>query len=454
MRRRSTLLLIPAVLLCVGSAVQASTTITLQQRYGVYEGTEDAWLDEAPSYNQDDNYGNTVNLSIRYNSGYSDCALVKFNLVGQIPANQRILSATLTLYYNDAVSMTGSDDAITIKPFRVNSGAGWYENTGDGLNGQGVNYLYRDQSELYPWTSSRAWNDCTDDGNGTALIEGSGGTVPGAIQPGNAVSWDVRPSVAMWYGTNNNGAENNGLLLVGITNHGAGDIKAGLFDSSEKFSYNWYNNPKLTITCEGALKPLAEAAGPYLCLGLGSVQLNGTGSNDPDGGTIQTWSWDLDGDLDYADAAGSAPNLDYDYLRNTLGLPFGDNPIYLKVKDDENEWCLNPDNAVLTLLDPLSAVNEETPAAGPVGLTVAPVPFTERCRIEYRLDSDGIARVLVLDVTGRAVRTLMSGWQRSGDYSFTWDGRSDGGVLLPSGVYLASVHTGGGRATSRLVRAR
>jgi hypothetical protein len=50
------------------------------------------------------------------------------------------------MYYNDAGVMTGSDDAITIRPFRVNGGKSWYENRGDFLNGQGVNFLYRDQS--------------------------------------------------------------------------------------------------------------------------------------------------------------------------------------------------------------------------------------------------------------------------------------------------------------------
>ena len=389
-----------------------STTIVLQQRYGVYEGTEDAYLDEAPSYRQDDNFGGAVDLIV------------------------------------------GSDDAITIRPFRVNGGKNWYENSGDFLNGQGVNFLYRDQSMQQPWSYGAAWNDCTDDGDGTAKIEGSTGTVPGAIRPGNPVDFNVLPTVALWYGTDNNGLENNGLLLVAVANEGGGDLKYGYFDSSEKFSYNWYNNPKLTITFEGALAPLAEAAGPYTCPYLGDVQLNGSGSNDPDGGSIQSWLWDLDGDSDFDDATGSTPTLTFEYLRHTLHLPEGDNEIRLKVKDDENEWCVIPDPASLTLVDPTVSADDRTVLRTPAIVSVAPSPFSSVCRIHYRLASERPVRVVIADVAGRTVRNLAAGQDGPGEHAISWDGRGDLGQMLPSGIYLARVLTPLGESHVRMAMIR
>jgi hypothetical protein len=429
--------------------------MVLQQRYGVYEGTEDAYLDEAPSYQQDNNFGGAVDLSVKYDGGYSDCLLIKFNLTGQIPPHQRILSSTLALYYNDAANMGGSDDAITIKPFRVNGGKSWYENSGDNLNGQGVNFLYRDQNMQQPWSSGAAWNDCTDDGNGTAKIEGSNGSVPGAIRPGAPVDFNVLPTVALWYGTDNNGLENNGVLLVAVGNEGGGDIKYGRFDSSEKFSYNWYNNPKLTITFEGALAPLAEAAGPYACPCFGDVQLNGSGSNDPDGGSIQSWLWDLDGDSDYDDATGATPTLTFDYLYYTLHLPVGDNEIRLKVRDDENEWSLNPDTALLTLADPTVSADDRTALLPPTVITVAPSPFADVCRIHYRLPSERQIRVVILDIAGRTVRNLTVGRREApGEHALSWDGRGDLGQMLPSGIYLARVLTPIGESSVRIALIR
>jgi hypothetical protein len=431
----------------------ASTTITLQQRTGVYEGTEDAWLDESPSYNQDDNFGGDVDLCVRYDGGYSDCALVKFNLSGQIPAHQRILAATLTLYYNDSWGMGGSDDAITIKPFRVNAGKGWYENTGVNLNGEGVNFLYRDRGMSLPWSYSAAWNDATDDGNGTAKIEGSGGQVPGAIRPGNPVSFSVLPSLALWYGTSNNGLENNGFLLVAIANQGGGDNKYGLFDSSEKYSYNWYNNPKLVITFEGALKPVAEASGPYTCPYLGTVQLDGTSSRDPDGGSIQSWLWDLDGDLDYDDATGSTPTLTFEYLRYTLHLPAGDNTIRLKVKDDENEWCIDPDTAVLTVVDPTAAADGSGPGRL-AALSVSPNPSSGACRIVCLLPDESAVRIAVFDLSGRLVHAVNADRLPRGEHVFDWDGRGEDNRALPSGIYLTRMRSQAGEVCARMVLLR
>jgi hypothetical protein len=436
MKARQILWAILLVALILPASARASSVVVLQQRTGVYEGTRDAWLDET-STQRNNNNGGDVDLCVKYNGGYSDCILVKFDLTGQIPANQRILAATLTMYYNDENNMGGSDDAITIKPYRVNADKAWDENTGVNLNGQGVSFKYRDQWELYPWHTSGPWNDCTDDGNGTAKLEGPSGTVPGAVKPGNPVDFSVTQSVSLWYGTNNNGLTNNGWLLVAVANQGAGDVKYGFLDSSEKYSYNWYNNPKLSITYEGALRPAAEAAGPYLCSNPGSVQLNGAGSYDPDGGSIQAWNWDLDGDLDFNDAAGVAPILSFDYLHNTLNLGLGDHSIYLRVQDDENEWCLAADPAVLTLQD---ASSVGLPVRGPLpSLTASPNPFSIACQLRYDLPAAGGVQIQVLDVSGRVVRNLMASRQIAGPGRITWNGMSDEGSLVPSGIYLARV---------------
>ena len=54
----------------------------------------------------------------------------------------------------------------------------------------------------------------------------------------------------------------------------------------------------------------------------------------------------------------------------------------------------------------------------------------------------------------RPVRTLASGWQDAGGHSAEWDGRDDGGALLPSGAYFPPLEAGGATVSRTLVGTR
>ena len=47
--------------------------------------------------------------------------------------------------------------------------------------------------------------------------------------------------------------------------------------------------------------------------------------------------------------------------------------------------------------------------------------------------------VEVFDVGGRLVRTVFSGLEGSGSFTWDWNGRDDGGKRVPVGIYLARV---------------
>ena len=348
MRRPTKLYWLAVLVAMITSPAFAWTEITLQQGLNGYQGTTDAWLNHSLVRH---NYGGAPDLRIQWNNGRSDCAVIKFDLAGAIPPNQRILSATLSLYYFYAGSM-GNDNAVTIKPFRLAAGAWWDENIYDGVSGYGVSYRYRDANETYEWTNGAegGWYDKIDDNNGTNKIKKTGGTPPDAIEPGNWVPFDVTPSVTQWYG----GATNNGFLVVATNFQGGGTLGYGKFYSRNEGGSSV--RPTLTIRYEGALEPVAEADGPY-SVGPGqSVRLDARGSYDPDGGGITAWLWDLDNDGLYDDASGEQVDVTYEYLVNTLGLAPGDHIIGLKVIDDENEW--DTDTALLTIRPEESPVAE------------------------------------------------------------------------------------------------
>jgi hypothetical protein len=64
------------------------------------------------------------------------------------------------------------------------------------------------------------------------------------------------------------------------------------------------------------------------------------------------------------------------------------------------------------------------------------------------------ASLVIYDVMGRRVRTLVDGDVIAGEQAVTWDGASDAGATVPSGVYLARLESGGEEKTVRILFVR
>lgn len=71
-----------------------------------------------------------------------------------------------------------------------------------------------------------------------------------------------------------------------------------------------------------------------------------------------------------------------------------------------------------------------------------PNPFNPSVRISFELDSSCDTRVSIHDVSGRKLKTLQQGFLPAGRHSFDWEGRSEAGIDLPSGLYFARLQTG------------
>lgn len=69
-------------------------------------------------------------------------------------------------------------------------------------------------------------------------------------------------------------------------------------------------------------------------------------------------------------------------------------------------------------------------------LRVQPNPFNPFTSIAFDVGRRGFATVAVYDVSGRRVRTVFSGPVQPGTYEVEWEGRSDGGGEVSSGVYF------------------
>ena len=84
-----------------------------------------------------------------------------------------------------------------------------------------------------------------------------------------------------------------------------------------------------------------------------------------------------------------------------------------------------------------------------------PNPTTRSTVIRFQIPVKTSVSLKVYDVTGRLVRTLTRAQSlEPGVYTVEWDGRSDRGLRVPSGVYFYRLVTEGYRATRKLVWVR
>jgi flagellar hook assembly protein FlgD len=71
-----------------------------------------------------------------------------------------------------------------------------------------------------------------------------------------------------------------------------------------------------------------------------------------------------------------------------------------------------------------------------------PNPFNPATTIRYSIAQDENVSLVVYDVAGRQVRTLVENRQRADVYKVTWDGVNDHGERVASGMYFYRLAAG------------
>ena len=98
----------------------------------------------------------------------------------------------------------------------------------------------------------------------------------------------------------------------------------------------------------------------------------------------------------------------------------------------------------------LAIAAEGVPEASGLSPNV-PNPFNSATLLTYRVSSPGPVNLMIYNVLGQAVRTLVDASHAAGAYQVRWDARDEGGVLLSTGVYIARLSYPGGVQTQRLL---
>jgi hypothetical protein len=80
-----------------------------------------------------------------------------------------------------------------------------------------------------------------------------------------------------------------------------------------------------------------------------------------------------------------------------------------------------------------------------------PNPFNPTTTIRYALPLDARVNVTIYNIQGQVVRTLVGTDQTAGYYTIQWDGRSDAGMSVASGIYIYRINAGQFVAAKKMV---
>jgi len=76
-------------------------------------------------------------------------------------------------------------------------------------------------------------------------------------------------------------------------------------------------------------------------------------------------------------------------------------------------------------------------------LAVSPNPFTSVSSITFEIPEDGAVSIEIFDITGRMMRSLVDSQLYAGSHSLQWDGRSQSGEEVATGLYFCRIKSGG-----------
>ncbi len=130
---------------------------------------------------------------------------------------------------------------------------------------------------------------------------------------------------------------------------------------------------------------------------------------------------------------------------DATGLPDGD--YYADIHIDSNGGS--------RITVPVALHVQATGIDGVPGMSVLygnyPNPFNPSTRIAFALPAEGPVKISIYDTAGRLVRTLVDGVRGAGAQEARWDGKSDSGSDVASGVYIYRLEAAGRVLDGRMV---
>ncbi|MCP4631920.1 MAG: S8 family serine peptidase [candidate division Zixibacteria bacterium] len=235
----------------------------------------------------------------------------------------------------------------------------------------------------------------------------------------------------------------NGHMLYGV--NGDGSMVNGFPIDVE---YSITSSPVIAdVDGDGSKEILASTVGGNLC----GYNVDGSVLRNfpiPTYGTLTTSSiaigdMDADGDLEFAvglrQSEGNVVVIDYKDAATTDGYDWR---MYGHDIGRSHRWYDTP-----------VSVDEEESGL-PLNFELSqnyPNPFNPETRINYSIASSGSVSLTVYNIIGQEVVKLVDTEQSAGRYEVVWDGRSNSGEKISSGIYFYRLNTNDNFAIKKML---
>ena len=80
-----------------------------------------------------------------------------------------------------------------------------------------------------------------------------------------------------------------------------------------------------------------------------------------------------------------------------------------------------------------------------------PNPFNGTTQISFTIPAEFYVTINVFDLLGRRVITILNKQLQAGEYSVNWDGKSDDGRPMASGIYFYNLRSDGFEDSKKMV---
>jgi agmatine deiminase len=80
-----------------------------------------------------------------------------------------------------------------------------------------------------------------------------------------------------------------------------------------------------------------------------------------------------------------------------------------------------------------------------------PNPFSDQATISFILSQSGLTKLVIYDMTGKKIKTLVHSLLRQGSYTYRWDGTAEDGEHVPQGIYICRLTASEGTGSMKMV---
>ena len=84
-------------------------------------------------------------------------------------------------------------------------------------------------------------------------------------------------------------------------------------------------------------------------------------------------------------------------------------------------------------------------------MTNYPNPFNPSTEILYKIPNDDYISIVIFNIKGNIVMSLVNDYQSAGKYSIHWNGKNEQGESVSAGMYIYSLQAGSYRQTKKMI---